>query len=67
MVRGVLACASAPFFMDACVLASTGAALFQNPSLLVVMTTASIALIACPALLPKHPDEVEVDIVESTG
>ena len=67
MVRGVLACASAPFFMDVCVLASTGAALFQNPSLLVVTTTVSIALIACPALLPKHPDEVEVDIVESTG
>ena len=67
MVRGVLACASAPFFMDACVLASTGAALFQNPSLLVVMTTALMALLACPALLPKHSDEVEVDIVESTG
>lgn len=39
----------------------------SNPSLLVVTTTASIALIACPALLLKHPDEVEVDIVESTG
>ena len=60
-------CASAPFFMGVCVLASTGVALLQNPSLLVVATTASIALTACPALLPKHPDEVEVDIVESTG
>lgn len=56
-----------PLFMDACVLASTGAALFQNQSLLVVTTTASIALVACPALLPKHSDEVEVDTVESTG
>ena len=27
---GVLACASAPFFMGACVLASTGAALLQK-------------------------------------
>lgn len=63
MVRGVLACASAPFFMGACVLASTGVVLLQNSSLLVVATTASIDLIACPALLPKHPVEVEVDIV----
>ena len=60
---GVLVCASAPFFMGACVLASTGAALLQNPNLLVVATTASIDLIACPALLPKHSVEVEVDIV----
>ena len=60
---GVLACASAPFFMGVCVLASTGVALLQNPSLLVVTTTAPIDLIACPALLPKHPVEVEVDIV----
>ena len=67
MVRGVLACASAPFFMDACVLAATGAALLQNPSLLVVTTTVSIAFIAYSTLLPKHPNEVEVDIVESTG
>ena len=52
-----------PFFMDAYVLASTRVALLQNSSLLVVVTTASIDLIACPALLPKHPVEVEVDIV----
>ena len=60
---GVLACASAPFFMGACVLASTGVALLQKLSLLVVATTAPIDLIACPVLLPKHPVEVEVDIV----
>ena len=62
-MMGVLVCSSAPFFMGACVLASTGAALLQNPSLLVVATTVSIDLIACPALLPKHPVEVKVDIV----
>ena len=56
-------CASAPFFMGACVLASTGAVLRQSPSLLVIATTASINLIVCLALLPKHPVEVEVNIV----
>lgn len=63
MVGGVFACASAPFFMGACVLASTGVVLLQNINLLIVATTASIDLIACPALLPKHPVEVEIGIV----
>ena len=52
-----------PPFMGACVMASTGVALLQNSSLFVVATTASVDFIACPALLPKHSVEVEVNIV----